>query len=102
MGLLSDLFSFLTDISGDSYSYSCERWFDSIWDKMNRPCSAEGCLEVKEGKLYKKFYVTFRDRTSLVISDENDDGRELRYVNLNSEQKKQLLRDGYITIKEYE
>lgn len=102
MGLLSDLFSFLIDITDDGYSAVSERWFDNVWEKMYRPNCAEGCLEVRDGKLYKKFRVSFRDGTCLVITDENDDGRELRYVNLNSEQKKQLLRDGYVTIREYD
>lgn len=102
MGLLSDLFAFLTDITDDGYFAISEHWFDNVWKKMYRPNFAEGCLEVRDGKLYKKFLVSFRDGTSLVIKDKNDDGRELRYVTLNSEQKKQLLRDGYITIKEYE
>ena len=69
---------------------------------MYRPNCAESLIDIKDGKLYKKFLVSFCDGTSIVITDENDDGRELRYVNLNSEQKKQLLRDRSVTIKEYE
>lgn len=102
MGLLSDLFAFLTDIADDGYLAVSEHWFDNVWKKMYRPNCAESRLEVRDGKLYKKFLVSFRDGTSLVITDENDDGRELRYVNLNSEQKKQLLRDGCVTIREYD
>ena len=102
MGVISDLFSLLTEISDDSYLFSCKRWFDVIWKKLYRPYTAKGVLVIKNGKLYKKFYVTFRDNTLIVITDENDEGKKLRYVTLNSEQKKQLLCDGYITIKEYE
>lgn len=102
MGLISDLFSFLTEISDDSYLYSCERWFDNLWKKMYRPYTAEGVLEIRDGKFYKKLYVTFRDDTRIVITDDNDEGKKLHYVNLNLEQKKQLLRDGFLTIKEYE
>lgn len=102
MGLLSDLFSFLAEVSDDSYLYSCERWFDNLWKKMYRPYTAEGVLEIRDGKFYKKLYVTFRDDTRIVITDDNDEGKKLHYVNLNSEQKKQLLRDGFLTIKKYE
>lgn len=101
MGFISDLFSFLTEIFDDSYLFNSERWFDSIWKKLSRPYTAKGVLEIKDRKLYKKFYVTFRDDTLIVITDENDEGKDLRYVTLNSGQKKQLLCDGYITIKEY-
>ena len=102
MGLFSDLFSFLTDITDDSYIVSSERWFDNVYKRINHVESSEGRLEVRSGNLYRKLYVTFRDGSSLVITDEKDNGRELRYVNLNSEQKKQLLRDGYVTIREYD
>lgn len=102
MGFISDLISFLTEISDDSYLFTCECWFDDIWKKLSRPYTAKGMLVIIDGKLYKKFYVTFRDDTLIIITDENDEGKKLRYVTLNSEQKKQLLRNGYINIKEYE
>lgn len=102
MGFISDLISFLTEISDDSYLTNCEHWFDGIWKKLSRPYTAKGILVIKDGKFYKKFCVTFRDGTLIVITEENDEGKDLRYITLNSEQKKQLLHDGYITIKEYE
>lgn len=43
MGLLSDLFSFLVDITDDGYLAVNERWFDNVWEKMYRPNCAEGC-----------------------------------------------------------
>ena len=101
MGLLSDLFSLLTETTDNSYVYNSERWFDNLWKKMYRPYTAEGVLVLKEGRLFKKFYVTFHDDTSIVIVDDNDEGQKLRHITLSTDHKKQLLRDGYITIKEY-
>lgn len=102
MGLLSDFFSFLTDLPDDSYIVDSERWFDNVYKKFKRLRFAEGRLEIRDGKLYRKFSVLFYDGTSLIITDDRDEGGELRSAYLNTDQKKQLLRDGYITIKEYE
>lgn len=102
MGIIYSLFSFLSEASDDSYLLGCERWFDGVWKNLYRPNYAKGCLEIKEGRLYKKLLVSLRDNTRIVITDDNDEGRKLRYVSLNSEQKRQLLHNGFLTIKEYE
>ena len=46
--------------------------------------------------------VTFRDYTKISIIDNEDEGCSLRSVNLDSSQKRQLIRDGRIVLKEYE
>lgn len=101
MGLLSDLFSLLVENTDNSYVYSNECWFDNLWKKMYRPYTAKGVLELKEGRLFKKFYVLFPDDTGIVIVDDNDEGQKLRHITLSTEHKRQLLRDGFITIKKY-
>lgn len=102
MGLLSDIFDFLTDQTSDNYIANSERWFDSVWKHLNRTDCAEGILEVREGKLFKKLSVTFRDYTKISIIDNEDEGCSLRSVNLDSNQKRQLIREGRIVLKEYE
>lgn len=102
MGLLSDLFDLLTEQTSDGYISKSERWFDSVWKHLSRTDCAEGILEVREGKLFRRLSVTFRDYTKISIIDNDDEGCCLRSVNLDSNQKRQLIRDGRIVLKEYE
>lgn len=44
MGLLSDIFDFLTEQTSDNYIANSERWFDSVWKHLNRTDCAEGIL----------------------------------------------------------
>ena len=102
MGLLSDIFDFLIEQTSDNYISNSERWFDSVWKHLNRTDSAEGILEVRDGNLFRRLSVTFRDGTKFSIIDVEDDGCSLRSVNLDSIQRRQLIRDGRIVLKEYE
>lgn len=102
MGLLSDIFDFLTEQTSGSYIANSERLFDSIWKHLSHTECAEGILEIREGKLFRRMSVTFRDYTKISIIDNEDEGCSLRSVNLDSSQKRQLIRDGRIVLKEYE
>lgn len=102
MGLLSDIFDFLTEQTSDNYIANSESWFDSVWKHLIRTDSAEGILEVRNGKLFRKMSVTFRGYTKISIVDVEDEGCNLRSVNLDSKQKRQLIREGRIVLKEYE
>lgn len=102
MGLLSDIFDFLIEQTSDNYISKSERWFDSVWKHLNRTDSAEGILEVRDGNLFRRLSVTFRDGTKISIIDVEDEGCSLRSVNLDSNQRRQLIRDGRIVLKEYE
>lgn len=61
MGLLSDIFDFLTEQTSDNYITNSERWFDSVWKRLSRVDCAEGILEIRKGKLFRRMSVTFRD-----------------------------------------
>lgn len=101
MGFLSEIISIISGFIDDSYYSSSERWFDNIWRKLNRPYMAEGILELRDGKLYKKFLVTFHDGSNIVVVEDNDEGYKLRHVRLSSDHKRQILQEGYLTIKQY-
>lgn len=101
MGLLSFLFDILDDSTSNRYIETSKSWFDCVWNSQRYPNEGKGVLIIQEGKLYKRLYVEFNDELSCTISDDNDKGCELQYVKLTSEQKNEILRNGYITIKRY-
>lgn len=102
MGLLSSIFDFLAEQSADNYMICSERWFDYLRKHFDYSDCAEGVLEVRNGKLFKKFVVRFRNNTKVIIMDDEDEGCSLSSINLNSIQKKQILKYGYFILKEYE
>lgn len=101
MGFLGFLFDLLDDSTSNSYIEASKSWFDRTWNSLRFPDSGKGILIIQDGKLYKRLYVEYDNELSYTISDDRDEGCELRYVNLAQEQKEEILRSGYLIIKRY-
>lgn len=102
MGILSDLFRIISLWASETdYLYQAEKWSDCIWSKMRDTYCGDGLLLEKDGKLYKRFRVTFNDGTTGVFFDEEDLGVPINEVELKSYQKKELKRNNYFILKHY-
>lgn len=101
MGLFDFLFDLLDDSASNSYIETSKAWFDHVWNSLRYPNKGKGILIIQDGKLYKRLYVEYDNELSYTISDDSDEGCELRYVRLAQEQKEEILRNGYILIKRY-
>ena len=102
MGFLSSLLGLLEDFSVyDDYIVTSKAWFDKTWNRMRLPDVGKGMLIIQNGKLYRKLKVKYSNESSYIISDEYDEGCELKYVNLTKDQKDEILRNGYVVLKRY-
>lgn len=102
MEFLSELFRIVSLWASETdYLYQAEKWSDGIWGKMRHAYCGDGLLLEKEGKLYKRFRVTFNDGATGVFFDEEDSGVPINEVELKSYQKKELKRSNYFILKHY-
>lgn len=101
MGFLNFLFDLLDDSVSNGYIETSKTWFDRTWNSLRYPNKGKGILIIQDGKLDKRLYVEYNNELSYTISDDRDEGCELRYVKLTQEEKDEMLRNGYLIIKQY-
>ena len=103
MGLLSDIFSFLEDLtSSDSYyKEKSIEWCDKVWRRMRNAERGEARLCQIGDKVYCQFYVVFEDGIEGYLNDTNDRGYNSENLHLKYETRKEPERAGHIVIKKY-
>lgn len=102
MGIIADLFRVVSFwVSEKDYLYQAEKWSDRMWNRLRDTYCADGLLLEKEGRLFKRFRVSFNDGTTGVFFDEEDGGISIDQVELETYQKKELKKNNYFIFKHY-
>lgn len=101
MGLISDIFDFLSTFDRDTYIDESKDWADNIWDKNTNTLSGSLSLYMIDHKLYKSLKIKFRNNVVGVFTDETDNGWIISDRSLTKTQKRLLKEQGNIIIKRY-
>ena len=95
MGLLSDIFDFLSSFNEGSY-------IDKIWNKSINKKSASLYLYLVNDCLYKRMRIVFYDGNIANVTNEDDRGWTYSEKKLTCSQRRQLNEEGLIEIKRYD
>ena len=89
MGLLSDIFGFIDDLTsgGSYYKENSIEWCDKAWRRMRN--------------VYRQLYVVLEDGMEGYFTDTNDRGHNPENLHFKREVRKELERVGHIVIKKY-
>lgn len=102
MGLLSDIFDFLSSFEGSSYIENAKDWGDKLWNEYDNTKSASLSLYEIDNRLYKQMRIEFRDKNIGVFTESEDMGWRKNENKLTHGQRNQLKDNGYIVIKKYQ
>lgn len=101
MGLLSDIFDFLSSFTDDSYIDEAKVWGDRVWNSSSNKKSGTLSLNLVDDRLYKRMRINFYDGNIANITNEDDRGWTYSEKKLTRSQKRQLDEEGMIEIKRY-
>lgn len=101
MGLLSDIFDFLSSFTDDSYIDEAKVWGDRVWNSSSNKKSGTLSLNLVDDRLYKRMRIIFYDGNIANITNEDDRGWTYSEKKLTRSQKRQLDEEGMIKIKRY-
>ena len=101
MGLLSDIFDFLSSFTDDSYIDEAKVWGDRVWNSSSNKKSGTLSLNLVDDRLYKRMRIIFYDGNIANITNEYDRGWTYSEKKLTRSQKRQLDEEGMIEIKRY-
>lgn len=101
MGLLSDIFDFLSSFTDDSYIDEAKVWGDRVWNSSSNKKSGTLSLNLVDDRLYKRMRIIFYDGNIANITNEDDRGWSYSEKKLTRSQKRQLDEEGMIEIKRY-
>uniref|UniRef100_UPI00402A33F0 hypothetical protein n=1 Tax=Segatella hominis TaxID=2518605 RepID=UPI00402A33F0 len=101
MGLLSDIFDFLSSFTDDSYIDEAKVWGDRGWNSSSNKKSGTLSLNLVDDRLYKRMRIIFYDGNIANITNEDDRGWTYSEKKLTRSQKRQLDEEGMIEIKRY-
>ena len=101
MGLLSDIFDFLSSFADDSYIEEAKVWGDRVWNSSSNKKSGTLSLNLVDDRLYKRMRIIFYDGNIANITNEDDRGWTYSEKKLTRSQKRQLDEEGMIEIKRY-
>lgn len=101
MGLLSDIFDFLSSFDEGSYIEDAKDWGDKIWNSSSNKKSASLCLYLVSDRLYKRMRIVYYDGNIANIINEDDEGWNYSEKKLTRSQRRQLSEEGMIEIKKY-
>ena len=103
MGLLSDIFGFIDDLTsgGSYYKENSIEWCDEAWRRMRNAERGEVRLYQIGDKVYRQLYVVLEDGMEGYFTDINDRGYSPDNLHLKREARKELERVGHIVIKKY-
>lgn len=101
MGLLSDIFDFLSSFTDDSYIDEVKVWGDRVWNSSSNKKSGTLSLNLVDDRLYKRMRIIFYDGNIANITNEDDRGWTYSEKKLTRSQKRQLDEEGMIEIKRY-
>lgn len=101
MGLLSDIFDFLSSFTDDSYIEEAKVWGDRVWNSSSNKKSGTLSLNFVDDRLYKQMRIIFYDGNIANITNEDDRGWSFSEKRLTHFQRKQLSEEGIVEIKRY-
>ena len=102
MGLLSDIFDFLSSIfDGGLYIEEAKVWGDKVWNNSFNKESAILSLFLVNNRLYKRMRIVSYDGNIAIVTQVDDKGWEYSEENLSRFQRKQLSEEGMVEIKRY-
>ena len=101
MGLLSDIFDFLSSFTDDSYIEEAKVWGDRVWNSSSNKKSGTLSLNLVDDRLYKRMRIVFYDGNIANITNEDDRGWSFSEKRLTRIQRKQLSEEGMVEIKRY-
>lgn len=101
MGLLSDIFDFLSSFTDDSYIEEAKVWGDRVWNSSSNKKSGTLSLNFVDDRLYKQMRIIFYDGNIANITNEDDRGWSFSEKRLTCFQRKQLSEEGIVEIKRY-
>lgn len=101
MGLLSDIFDFLSSFDEGSYIDDAREWGDEVWNNSINRKSATLCLYLVNNRLYKRMHIVYYDGNIANITNEGDGGWSYSEKKFTRSQKRQLDEEGCIDIKMY-
>lgn len=101
MGLLSDIFDFLSSFTDDSYIDEAKVWGDRVWNSSSNKKSGTLSLNLVDDRLYKRMRIIFYDGNIANITNEGDGGWSYSEKKFTRSQKRQLDEEGCIDIKMY-
>lgn len=101
MGLLSDIFDFLSSFTDDSYIEEAKVWGDRVWNSSSNKKSGTLSLNFVDDRLYKQMRIIFYDGNIANITNEGDRGWSFSEKRLTRFQRKQLSEEGMVEIKRY-
>ncbi len=103
MGLLSDIFGFIDDLTSGSsyYKENSIEWCDKAWRRMRNVERGEARLYQIGDKVYRQLYVMLEGGMEGYFTDTNDRGCNPENLHLKRETRKKLERIGHIVVKKY-
>ena len=103
MGLLSNIFGFIDDLTSESsyYKENSIEWCDKAWRRMLNAERGEARLYQIGDKVYRQLYVVLEGSMEGYFTDTNDRGCNLENLHLKREARRELERVGHIVIKKY-
>ena len=102
MGLLSDIFDFLSSFTDDSYIDEAKVWGDRVWNSSSNKKSGTLSLNLVDDRLYKRMRIVFYDGNIANVTNEDDRGWTYSEKKLTCSQRRQLNEEGLIEIKRYD
>lgn len=99
MGLLSDIFDFLSSFDEGSYIDDAKDWGDKIWNSSSNKKSGTLSLYPVDDRLYKRMRIVFYDGNIANVTNEDDSGWLYSEKKLTHSQRKQLSEEGVIDIQ---
>lgn len=94
MGLLSDIFGFIEDLTsgGSCYKENSIERCDKAWRRMRNAERGEARLYQIGDKVYRQLYVVLEDGMKGYFTDANDRGRNPENLHFKREVRKELER----------
>lgn len=99
MGLLSDVFDFLSSFADSSYIEDAKDWGDKVWDSSSNKKSGTLSLYLVNDRLYKRMRIVYNDGNIANITYKDDRGWNYSENKLTRSQRRQLSEDGELDIK---
>lgn len=101
MGLLSDIFDFLSSFTDDSYIEDAKVWGDKVWNSSSNKKYGTLSLFLVNNRLYKRMRIVFYNGNIANVTNEDDRGWNYSENKLTRSQRKQLSEEGAFVIKRY-
>lgn len=101
MGLLSNIFDFLSFFTDDSYIEDAKVWGDKVWNSSYNKKSGTLSLYLVNNRLYKRLRIVFYDGNIANITNEDDRGWSYSENKLTRSQMRHLSEEGVVEIKKY-